>query len=63
MSSYGETTLSRDTRVLADSLARFGIQLGPEIVRAPSQPVRQYAEQHILPRESASTPQGREVLA
>jgi len=49
-------------RVLADSLARLGIRPGLEIVRVDGVPVREYGEQHIAPREPASTPQQRDAV-
>ena len=48
-------------RVQDEALQREGIQPGLEILEINKMPVRQYAEQHVMPFQSASTKQDMEV--
>lgn len=50
------------TDVLNDTLVQKGLVKGLEIVKINGLNVIQYAETHIAPYQSASTPQGKEML-
>ncbi len=53
--------LVRDVRNVA--LEKQGVHVGDEILSVDGQPVREYAEQHVKPYQSSSTPQDTDVRA
>jgi len=49
------------TALRSPSLARWGLHVGDEIIAIDGEAVRDYAERHIAPTVSSSTPQDRDV--